>query len=78
MSFRTRLMLFTALAIAVTVTGASIALWVVAKHELFAQVDSSLETQAALALQGGHGGPSGQSAILTTRSPGAGSSRTRI
>jgi two-component system sensor histidine kinase MprB len=56
-------MLFTAVAIAVTVTGASIALWIVAKHELFAQVDSSLETQAALALQGGHEGPFGQSAI---------------
>jgi two-component system sensor histidine kinase MprB len=63
MSFRLRLMLFTALAIAVTVTGASVALWIVAKHELFAQVDSSLETQAVLALQGGHEGPFGQSVI---------------
>jgi two-component system, OmpR family, sensor histidine kinase MprB len=59
MSFRQRLMLFTALAIAVTVSGASLALWVVAKHELFAQVDSTLRTQASLAVsapQGPFGG----------------------
>ena len=52
MSFRQRLMLLTAIAIAVTVAGASIALWLVAKHELFAQVDSTLQTQAVLAIRG--------------------------
>jgi two-component system sensor histidine kinase MprB len=46
MSFRQRLMLYTAGAIAVTVTASSIALWIVARHELLGQVDSSLITQA--------------------------------
>jgi two-component system sensor histidine kinase MprB len=46
-------MLLTAVAIAVTVTGTSIALWVVAKHELIGQLDQALITQAANA---GHGG----------------------
>ncbi len=46
MSFRQRLMLLTALAIAVTVTGTSIAVWVVAKHELYAQLDQTLVVQA--------------------------------
>lgn len=52
MSFRKRLMLLTAAAIAVTVAGASIAVWVVAKHELYAQLDQTLVVQAA---GGGHG-----------------------
>jgi two-component system sensor histidine kinase MprB len=52
-------MLFTAVAIAVTVAGTSVALWVVAKHQLRAQVDASLGTQASLAAEGGHGGPFG-------------------
>ena len=59
MSFRQRLMLLTAIAIAVTVAGASVALWVVAKHELFAQVDSTLQTQAVLAIRGPNNGPFG-------------------
>ena len=59
MSFRQRLMLFTAAAIALTVTGTSIAVWVVAAHQLRSQVDSSLETQAGLVGTGGHGGPFG-------------------
>jgi two-component system sensor histidine kinase MprB len=46
MSFRLRLALFTAAAIAVTVAGTSLALWLVAKHELFKQVDSALVRQA--------------------------------
>jgi two-component system sensor histidine kinase MprB len=58
-SFRQRLMLLTAIAIAVTVTGTSFAVWVVAKHQLRGQVDTSLETQATLAAAGGHGGPFG-------------------
>ncbi len=45
MSFRQRLMLFTALAIAVTVAGASFAVWVVAKHELYAQLDQTVAQQ---------------------------------
>jgi len=52
LSFRARIALLTALAIAVTVAGASFAVWVVAKHELFSQLDSTLITQAA---SGGHG-----------------------
>jgi len=42
MSFRQRLMLFTAAAIAVTVAATSVAVWAVAKHELLRQVDASL------------------------------------
>ena len=42
MSFRARIALLTAVAIAVTVAGASFAVWVVAKHELFSQLDSTL------------------------------------
>ena len=46
MSFRQRLMLYTAGAIAVTVTASSVALWIVARHELLGQVDSALIAQA--------------------------------
>jgi two-component system, OmpR family, sensor histidine kinase MprB len=56
MSFRQRLMLFTALAIAVTVAGASAAVWVVAKHELYSQLDQTLAVQAASANHGPFGG----------------------
>ncbi|HZT91437.1 MAG TPA: HAMP domain-containing sensor histidine kinase [Gaiellaceae bacterium] len=52
MSFRQRLALLTALAIAVTVTGASLAVYFVAKHELYAQLDDTLWTQLR---DGGHG-----------------------
>jgi two-component system, OmpR family, sensor histidine kinase MprB len=45
-SFRARIALLTAFAIAVTVAGASIAVWEVAKHELFSQLDSTLYFQA--------------------------------
>jgi two-component system sensor histidine kinase MprB len=63
-SFRKRLMLFTAIAIAVTVAAASGAVWVVAKHELFAQVDNTMRTQASLALATGHdNGPFGLNKI---------------
>jgi two-component system sensor histidine kinase MprB len=50
LSFRVRLMLFTAVAIAVTVTGASLAVWIVAKHQLRSQIDANLVTQAQQAL----------------------------
>jgi two-component system sensor histidine kinase MprB len=46
MSFRLRLTLFAAAAIAVAVTASSAALWIVARHELLGQVDSALVTQA--------------------------------
>jgi two-component system, OmpR family, sensor histidine kinase MprB len=46
MSFRQRLMLYTAVAIAVTVSGASVAVWLIAKHELYAQLDQTLSFQA--------------------------------
>jgi two-component system, OmpR family, sensor histidine kinase MprB len=45
-SFRQRLMLFTAVAIAVTVAAASLAVWLVAKHELYDQLDQTLVQQA--------------------------------
>ncbi|HEX7626111.1 MAG TPA: HAMP domain-containing sensor histidine kinase [Gaiellaceae bacterium] len=45
MSFRQRLTLLTALAIAVTVAGASLAVWVIAKHELYSQLDSTIAQQ---------------------------------
>ena len=46
MSFRQRLMLLAATAIAVTVTGSAIAVWIVAKHELVSQVDTTLSSRA--------------------------------
>jgi two-component system sensor histidine kinase MprB len=55
MTFRQRLMLLTALAIAVTVAGASFAVWFVAKHELYDQLDQTLLIQAATPA-GGFGG----------------------
>jgi two-component system sensor histidine kinase MprB len=45
-SFRQRLMLYTAVAIAVTVSGASVAVWLIAKHELYGQLDQTLKFQA--------------------------------
>jgi len=52
LSFRARIALLTALAIAVTVAGASFAVWVIAKHELYSQLDATLYAQAA---SGGRG-----------------------
>ncbi len=51
MSFRQRLTLLTAVAIAVAVSGASLAVWVIAKHELYSQLDQTLQIQA---VGGGH------------------------
>jgi len=53
LSFRQRLTLYTAASIAVAVAAASVAVWLVAKHELYAQLDSTLLIQAAAG--GGHG-----------------------
>ncbi|HEY5295745.1 MAG TPA: HAMP domain-containing sensor histidine kinase [Gaiellaceae bacterium] len=52
MSFRIRLMVFTAVAIAVTVTGASLAVWIVSEHQLRGQVDSALAVRAQAVAQG--------------------------
>jgi two-component system, OmpR family, sensor histidine kinase MprB len=46
MSFRQRITLLTAIAIAVTVAAASAAVWIVAKHELYQQLDQTLYAQA--------------------------------
>ena len=51
MSFRVRLTLLVALAIAATVSAASVAVWVVSKHELLTQFDQKLYAQAT----SGHG-----------------------
>ncbi|HEX3805417.1 MAG TPA: HAMP domain-containing sensor histidine kinase, partial [Gaiellaceae bacterium] len=59
-SFRQRVTLLVALAIAVTVAGASVAVWMIARHELYAQLDSTLAQQA---VQGG--GPFGSGSPLT-------------
>ena len=56
LSFRARIALLTSLAIAVTVTGVSIAVWIIAKHELYSQLDSTLVFQANSSLQGPFGG----------------------
>jgi two-component system sensor histidine kinase MprB len=53
LSFRQRIALLTALAIALTVAAASAAVWVIARHELFGQLDSTLYQQ------GNQGGPWG-------------------
>ena len=52
MSFRARIALLTAVAIAVTVAGASIAVWMIAKHELYSQLDSTLFFQAKSGREG--------------------------
>jgi two-component system sensor histidine kinase MprB len=64
MSFRLKLTVLTALAIAVTVAGASIAVWVIAKHQLLRQVDRDLQSQAIQALSSHGPGPFGQIAYV--------------
>jgi two-component system sensor histidine kinase MprB len=56
MSFRQRITLLVALAIAATVAGASVAVWVVAKHALYRQLDQTLAVQAQNAGGVGFGG----------------------
>ena len=63
MSFRARVTLLTAVAIAVTVAGCSLAVWVIAKHELISQVDQTLLTQARTP------GPFGGSALTVRVQP---------
>ncbi len=61
LSFRQRVALLVALAIAATVAGASLAVWVIAKHELYKQLDQTLVAQAQ-----GSGGPFGGSRFTRT------------
>jgi two-component system sensor histidine kinase MprB len=61
MSFRQRIALLVALAIAATVAGASVAVWVIAKHELYKQLDQTLYAQAQ-----NSGGPFGGSRYVRT------------
>ncbi len=75
MSFRVRLTLYTAAAIAVTVTAASIAVWVIAKHELYAQIDKTLYVQAA---GGDHGPFGGNNWTLTIHPDGDRTGQTAI
>ena len=56
MSFRQRVTLFVAVAIAVTVAGASLAVWVVSEHELYDQLDSTLFVKAQTGMHGFFGG----------------------
>jgi two-component system, OmpR family, sensor histidine kinase MprB len=58
-SFRVRVTLLVAVAIAFTVAAASTAVWFVAKHELYDQLDNTLLTQANT------GGPFGHGNVLT-------------
>jgi two-component system, OmpR family, sensor histidine kinase MprB len=52
LSFRQRVALLTALAIAATVAAASATVWVIAKRELYGQVNSTLDGQVYAALHG--------------------------
>jgi two-component system, OmpR family, sensor histidine kinase MprB len=61
MSFRQRITLLVALAIAATVAGASVAVYFVAKHELYSQLDQTLAAQAQ-----NSGGPFGGSRYTRT------------
>ena len=60
MSFRQRITLLVAVAIAVTVAATSAAVWLIAKHQLYSQLDQSVRIQAV-----GGGGPFGSGAGLT-------------
>jgi two-component system sensor histidine kinase MprB len=65
-SFRQRITLFVALAIALTVAATSVAVWVVAKHEMYSQLDASLGVQIASALRSDHGPLGGGTANTAT------------
>jgi two-component system sensor histidine kinase MprB len=74
-SFRQRLTFFTALAIAVSVFGASFAVWVVAKHELYKQLDQTLAVQAQ---SGDHGPFANNNNTLTIHPDGDRTGNTAI
>jgi two-component system sensor histidine kinase MprB len=63
-SFRQRVALLIALAIALTVAAASAAVWVIAKHELYDQIDSTLEVQAATGAHGFFGRGQANTAVI--------------
>ncbi len=67
LSFRQRVALLTAIAIAATVAAASAAVWVIAKHELYGQIDSTLAIQAATGSRGFFGHGQANTAIIDTQ-----------
>ena len=71
LSFRAKLMLLTAAAIAITVACASVAVWRIAQHQLLHQVNNSLQTQAEQAGGPGNhdGGPFGTRVLFNVVSP---------
>jgi two-component system sensor histidine kinase MprB len=68
-TFRLRLMLLTAIAIAVTVAGASLALWIVAKHQMLGQVDQSIAQRANTLVHNQGFGPYEQSGLYYMLAP---------
>jgi two-component system, OmpR family, sensor histidine kinase MprB len=75
MSFRARLTLYVAAAIAVTVAGTSLAVWVVAKRELLSQFDQTLIQQA---VQDVHPTPFGIQVYRTLVQPGGAAYGARL
>jgi two-component system sensor histidine kinase MprB len=69
-SFRVRLTLMVATAIAITVAAASAVVWVVAKHQLRSGVDQTLATQAQLAVAG-HNDPFSRLYYIVLRGDGS-------
>jgi two-component system sensor histidine kinase MprB len=69
-SFRVRLTLMVATAIAITVAAASAVVWVVAKHQLRSGVDQTLATQAQLAVAG-HNDPFSRLYYIILRGDGS-------
>jgi two-component system sensor histidine kinase MprB len=76
MSFRARLTLYVAAAIAVTVAAASLAVWVVSKRELLSQFDQTLVQQATQ--QEVHPSPFGVQVYKTLVQPGGAASGDRL
>ncbi|MCW2964378.1 MAG: integral rane sensor signal transduction histidine kinase [Actinomycetia bacterium] len=70
MSFRVRLTLMVATAIAITVAAASAVVWVVAKHQLRSGVDQTLAAQAPVAVAG-HNDPFSQLYYVILRGDGS-------
>ena len=64
MSFRVRVTLLVAIAIAFTVAAVSVGVWFVAKHELYDQLDSSLRAQAITSATGGPFGGGGLALVV--------------
>jgi len=77
-SFRQRITLLTALAIAATVAAASATVWVIAKHELYDQLDQTLLVQAQGTSHGPFGGGGTNNLTLTIRPDGDRSGNSAI